>query len=319
MNSCSSVEVRRCRPLLGTFVEIIATGESEEQAGDAVAKAYAAVARVQALMSFYEPESDVTRLNRLAVDRTIEINPWTYEVLKAAARMHKDSAGIFDISIAGCLQQWGYLPGPRGRAVAKRSIGGQSIALLPDNRVRLLQPVQIDLGGIAKGFAVDKAVEQLEGGGIASGLVNAGGDLRVFGPREFTVHVRHPAAPSRLLPLVRLSNAALATSAAYFSRKKWNGHWVTPLVNPLRTRSRAGSASVSVQAPTCLVADALTKVAVVLGQNSARILRAHSAAGFILKGTGEVLATEGVSLSDPARGTELCHKPFERTHPRIYR
>lgn len=294
-------------------------GESEEQAGDAVAKAYAAIAKVQALMSFYEPESDVTRLNRLAVDRTIEIHPWTYEVLMAAARMHKDSAGIFDISIAGCLQQWGYLPGSRGRAVAKSSLGKQSITLLPDNRARVEWPAQIDLGGIAKGFAVDKAVEHLKGGGIACGLVNAGGDLRVFGPREFTVYVRHPAAPSRLLPLVRLSNAALATSAAYFSRKKWHGHWVTPLVNPLRTRSCAGSASVSVQAATCLVADALTKVAVVLGQDSGRMLRAHSAAGFILKSTGEVLATEGVSLIDPACGKELCHEPFERTHSRIYR
>src|SRR5439155_21847017 len=111
-----------------------------------------------------------------------------------------------------------------------------SLCLLPENRVRFLQPLQIDRGGIAKGFAVDEAVTELQRHGIRSGLVNAGGDLRAFGRREQQVHLRHPACLDKIVPLRPLTDCALATSATYFSRKKWHGQWVSSIVDSRRKR-----------------------------------------------------------------------------------
>jgi len=293
MISCSN-DVRRCRPLLGTFVEITAASESREHVCNAVELAFAAIERVQRLMSFYEPASDVTRLNRFAARRSVAITPWTFQVLQAAERLHQDTHGTFDITVAAQLLRWGYLPARNSPRSRKTHPTGQgAIELLPANRVRFHEPVQIDLSGIAKGFAVDKAVEALQSAGVASGQVNAGGDLRVFGPSPTTIHVRHPGSPGFVFPIVRISDGAFATSAAYFSRKKWRGRWTTPLVDPLHGRSCKTGDSVSVQAPTCLAADALTKVVMVMGEQSAEILRAYSAAGFIVNRAGEVISTQG--------------------------
>lgn len=289
MTSCSN-ELRRCRPLLGTFVEVaVEAGEADSRAIRAIEAAFAAIERVQQLMSFHSAASDVSRLNRNAARRPVKVNARTYEVLQAAGLLHAASRGAFDVTIAPQLQRWGYLPGC-GRAHSG-CIDQSAIELMAGNRVRFSRPVQIDLGGIAKGFAVDKAVEALQRCGIASGRVNAGGDLRVFGPQSALIHIRHPAAPGQLLALGKIANAAVATSAGYFSRKRRHGQRVTPLFDPLRQRSCREDVSVTVQAPTCLWADALTKAVLVLGGESAGVLRSFSATGYQVSSQGEVTAT----------------------------
>jgi thiamine biosynthesis lipoprotein len=287
-----SSEVRRCRPLLGTFVEIGADGGAA-RADAAIAAAFAAVERVQRLMSFHDDASDVARLNREAAQRAVEVAPWTADVLRAAQHFHAATDGAFDVTIAPRLQRWGYLPESDSRAAATLATDQSAVELLPGNHVRFRRPVRIDLGGIAKGFAVDRAIDALRAAGVASGVVNAGGDLRVFGPAPSLIHVRDPREPGRVVPLVAIENAALATSASYFTRRKWRGRWVSPLVDPRRGRSCVRAASVSVRAATCMAADALTKVVAVLGRRSAQILRDQAAIAFLLTPNGDVLSTEG--------------------------
>jgi thiamine biosynthesis lipoprotein len=289
-------EIRRCRPLLGTFVEIGAQAASAPRASAALEAGFAAIARVQRLMSFHEDASDVSRLNRDALRRPVAVDPWTWRVLSAARAFHEASHGVFDVTVAPHLQRWGYLPGARDAAGASAPETDQSaVELLPGCRVRFRRPVRIDLGGIAKGFAVDVAIEALRHEGASAGAVNAGGDLRVFGPRASWIHVRDPRDPRRLLPLAQLADAALATSASYFARRWWRGRRVSPLVDPSRGRPCTGAQSVSVRAATCLVADALTKVVMVLGARSASILRAHAAAGFVLTSEGRLIASEAAA------------------------
>lgn len=288
-----SSEVRRCRPLLGTFVEIGAD-DGAQRASAAIDAAFVAVERVQRLMSFHDDASDVARLNREAAHHAVEVAPWTCEVLQAAQLFHEATGGAFDITVAPRLQRWGYLPkADGGRALEKPATDQSAIEVLPGNRVRFRRLVRIDLGGIAKGFAVDRAIDALEAAGASSGVVNAGGDLRVFGPSPSMIHVRDPRQPGRALPLLEIDNAALATSASYFARRKWRGRWVSPLVDPRRGRSCARAASVSVRAATCIAADALTKVVMVLGRRSAQILRDHAAVAYFLTPNGAVLSTEG--------------------------
>jgi thiamine biosynthesis lipoprotein len=104
----AAADIRRARPLLGTFVEITAAHAPALEA--AVEAAFAAVATVHRLMSFHEPDSDVGRLNRHAAADAVRIHDWTYEVLEVALDIHHCSGGTFDITVAPALQALGLLP-----------------------------------------------------------------------------------------------------------------------------------------------------------------------------------------------------------------
>jgi thiamine biosynthesis lipoprotein len=248
---------------------------------------------VQRLMSFHDDASDVARLNREAAKRPVRVAPWTYEVLRAARSLHDATGGAFDVTVAPRLQRWGYLPAAAGADEVEDLPADQTaIELRGRFRVRFRRPLRIDLGGIAKGFAVDRAIGALQAAGASAGIVNAGGDLRVFGGAPSPIHVRDPRQPGRALPLLALENAALATSATYFARRRWRRRWVSPLVDPRRGRAVLRAASVSVRADTCMEADALTKVVLLLGRQSAEILRERGATAFVLDRRGRVSSSE---------------------------
>jgi FAD:protein FMN transferase len=284
-----SAELRRCRPLLGTLVEIGAASGSERATLAAIDAGFAAVARVHRLMSFHEETSDVARLNRCGAGETIEVAPETHEVLRAARELQERSGGVFDVTVGPHLQRWGYLPREERDRSPRRD--PTAFELLPGRRVRIRRPVRLDLGGIAKGFAVDRAVDALVAAGAVSGIVNAGGDLRAFGSERRAIHVRHPAHPGRLVPLCEIAEGAVATSAGYFARRRWRWRRVSPLVDARAGRPCLRAASVSVRAQTCTVADALTKVAMVLGRRSADILRGYAASVFFVGRDGVPVVT----------------------------
>jgi thiamine biosynthesis lipoprotein len=118
----------------------------------------------------------------------------------------------------------------------------------------------IDLGGIAKGYAVDAAIEALERAGVRSACVNAGGDLRVLGDVPFDISIRDPRDPVAMALSMSVRNAALATSGAYFSRHLIDGELRSALIDGRNAAALIDEFSVTVEAPTCMVADALTKV-----------------------------------------------------------
>ncbi len=126
--------------------------------------------------------------------------------------------------------------------------------------VRFLRPLRLDLGGIAKGFAVDAAVETLQSMDIDDILVNAGGDLRIAGGQARNIMLRDPRAPARAGHTLSIHDAALATSAPYYSRATLEDRDVTALIDGRSREPYAGGRSVSVRSDTCMSADALTKV-----------------------------------------------------------
>ncbi|MGH6801193.1 MAG: FAD:protein FMN transferase, partial [Methylocella sp.] len=207
------------RPLLGTFVEVAVAGAADADMAAAVEAAFAAIGTVHRLMSFHDEESDVSRLNHGAFEAATGVHCWTYQVLEAALDIHGRSNGLFDIRIAPALQQLGLLPYHAGDLAhdAPLTSGQGGIELLAGDRVRFGErATRIDLGGIAKGFAVDRAIDVLREFGMPSGLVNAGGDLAAFGPRGVVVTVRDPGCPCRALCQVELCDGALASSGAGF-------------------------------------------------------------------------------------------------------
>ncbi|MBV8472440.1 MAG: FAD:protein FMN transferase [Alphaproteobacteria bacterium] len=283
--------MRRARPILGTIVEIRAETASPA-AERAIGEAFAAVARVHLLMSVHRQDSDVSRLNRHGHKQAVRVHPWTFEVLEAAERFSVASDGLFDCTVAPALSRDGFLPRGLGRA-AGSSGSYRDVELLPGGCVRFQRPLAIDLGGIAKGFAVDRAVTALRTNGVLSGAVNAGGDLRVFGPMPQPIHLRDPAAPGRLLPAGLLRDGAIATSAGYFARRPRKSGWVSPIVDPRNGAAVADCGrSVSVIAEDALTADALTKPVMLLGADSEAILRRCGARALIHE-TGGAMVEAG--------------------------
>ena len=283
MRTTGQIELRRCRPLLGTFVEIVGFGTNVANLERAFESAFSAIAQVHRLMSFHDPQSDVSRLNRDACHKAVRIDPWTWRVLKSAQEFARDSDGIFDVTIAGQLVKWNYLPSHGGHCGTST---WHDIILEAAGRVRFRCPLLIDFGGIAKGFAVDRAVEILKQNRVMAGIVNAGGDLRVFGSASQLVHLRHPNQPNRAAGVMRLRERAIATSGIYFARKKNRRCCVSPMLDARTGRPACESISVTVGAANCMTADALTKVVFALRGGAAPLLAHYSADALLLERDG---------------------------------
>jgi thiamine biosynthesis lipoprotein len=284
MKSRSSIEMRRCRPLLGTFVEIAAQARDEAKLVRGIEAAFDAVGQVHRLMSFHDPESDVSRMNRDAFPRGITVHPWTWQVMNAAKNFARESDGAFDLAVAPQLVAWNYLP-RRGYGF-NSAASWRDIFLRKNCEVFFCRPVIVDLGGIAKGFAVDRAIEALKDNGVVRGIVNAGGDLRTFGSPSQVVYVRHPTEPTRVAGAVRLRERAMATSGVYFERRKYRGKYVGPILDGRTSQSACELISVSVAAAECMVADALTKIVFALREKAAGLLVQYHADALLLERDG---------------------------------
>jgi thiamine biosynthesis lipoprotein len=272
--------IRRAQPLLGTFVEIEVAHVPACDTDAAIEAAFAAVAEVHRLMSFQEVASDVGRLNRDAGLAAVPVDALTYRVLEIALDVGCRSAGAFDITAASMLQSE-----PRGR---QRQ---DAICLLADNRVQFAEPVTIDLSGIAKGFAVDRAIEALRRHGIDCGLVNAGGDLAGFGPHRHAIDIRDPRRPAEPLCTIELMDAALASSAGIFDPSRSTTPAPSAVIDPTNARPLASIIGATVCAPSCIIADALTKVVMIAGEAAAPLLRHYGASALFVSARGEVHVT----------------------------
>jgi FAD:protein FMN transferase len=198
---------KRLRIALGTWVAIEAEVAIEagaaaspdhrvtDETAQAIDAAYAAISAVEARMHPTRPGSDLARINAAPLDTPIEVQPDTWQLLRLAQRLHRLTDGIFD----PCL------PTHTGR-LQDLEISSQDPLLICH------APVHLDLGGFAKGHAIDQAIQTLSRLGCTSGLVNAGGDLRVFGDRQETILLRRGAGTRAYFRPIDLANAALAVS-----------------------------------------------------------------------------------------------------------
>jgi thiamine biosynthesis lipoprotein len=262
----------RAQALLGTYVSVRVRGFTSDAANKAIDTAFAEVARIHRLMSFQDSGSDVARLNRSAHLEPVTVDPSTYEVLKRSAELSSASDGAFDITTASRLVASGALQRPASRDDADPAATWRDIGLLEQNRVAFHRPLWIDLSGIAKGYAVDRAIEAVLQFKPAQVCVNAGGDLRVAGSDAELVRLR--AGESGDIPVVEIRDASIASSAA------------TMHVDPSRAAQIPKRRFVSVIAQRCIDADACTKIVMVRPRSADKTLRALSARGLIYEPLG---------------------------------
>ncbi len=247
--------VERARPLLGTIVSIRAEAADQASARGAIEAAFDEIAHIHERMSFQSPHSDLAAIGRLRAGETCRVDPRTATCLAAALLLAEESDGVFDPVVAGDGASW------------------QDVALAGAT-VRARRPLRLDLSGIAKGAAVDRACDRLSDA-CASGLVNAGGDLRLFGPAGETIVLttRHAAPPAG----VYVENGALASSDAAGSIEEYG----EPQHRDGRTGAVITVGFVSVAAPLCRDADALTKVVLALGGAAEPLLVSRGAVAYL--------------------------------------
>ena len=247
---------RRARPLLGTLVDVQAQGPEAEAA---VAAAFDEIAAVHALLSFHAADSELQAINRAAPGARLRVDPRTLAVLRLACTLHDASARAFDCRV-GTPEQLADTRFPvafAGDVVHKQTHAG------------------MDLGGIAKGYAVDRAIETLHSFAVENAVVNAGGDLRHYGTQPMTVQVRDTRNAARIAATVRLDNAALASSTAGGLAVGPDGASRIHNADRIALPALAGA---TVQAPTCALADALTKVVLATGNIAHPLLGQYGAA-----------------------------------------
>lgn len=283
--------VRRVVPGMGTLLEVAVAHPDLRFAEAAVDAAIGAMTAVERLMTRFDPGSDVGRLNAHPVREAVLITGPTATVVRAALEWAQASEGAFDPCLGRVSELWDVEhrrtppPAPQYRRLAGRQLyrsldldtwHGRPAARRTDSDVHL------DLGGIAKGYAVDQAVATLRDWGITQALVNAGGDLYALGESErgepWRIGVRDPWDPARLMAVIPLADRAVATSGDYFRYFEYRGRRYHHLLDPQTAAPRlTDEHSVSVAAATCMEADAAATA--VFGMDpgrAARLLKVHA-------------------------------------------
>lgn len=266
-------------PQMGTLFRLTFYAGSEGQAAAAAAAAFGRIDTLNAHLSDYLPESELSRLSAQAGSgRAVPVSEDLWTVLTAAQEVAAASEGAFDISIGPLSRLWRRafrrqtFPEAARLAEARRAVGYRWIELLPDQRhVRLQQPdMRLDAGGIAKGYAVDEAMATLQRYGIDRALVDGGGDLLASGapPGEpgWRILLKTAGKEGALRDsVVLLRDGALATSGDTYRYLEWEGRRYSHIVDPRSGLGVDHRTLVSVQCPSCTLADALASALSVIG------------------------------------------------------
>lgn len=266
--------VRDEAAIMGTAITVELWAESADQGAEAIGAVMGEMYRIDATMSPHKPSSELSRINRDASHQWVPLSQEMFGLLERALQFSALTEGAFDISFAGVGQLYDYrtgaVPDAATLAAALAGVGWRHIELdAPKRAVRFHHPrTRIDLGGFAKGHAVDGAARALQQLGIAHAFLSAGGDSRVIGDRRgrpWSLGVRDPRADDRLVAVLPLEDVSVSTSGDYERCFIRGGERVHHLIDPATGRSARGARSVTVLAPDGLTAEALSKTVFVRG------------------------------------------------------
>lgn len=273
------------RQVMGTVIRILAVAEDRNRADQAIKAALNEISDIERRMSDYDPASMLSTVNQKAFETPIPVDDQLFQVLSAAMEYSRASDGAFDITIGPVVQLWrkaradGIAPNPEAIQTARRRVGYQNLILDADNKTVKFakEGMALDLGGIAKGYAIDRAIEVLQDAGLAGGMVDIGGDLRCFGkPANHAAHwmigLQDPASEKKILLKLKMDDRAVATSGDYRRFFIIDGQKHSHIVDPATADSAQELSSVTIIAPTAMGADALATAVSVLGKEKGIVL-----------------------------------------------
>ncbi|MGD8353466.1 MAG: FAD:protein FMN transferase [Pseudomonadota bacterium] len=286
---------------MGTIVDMVAYGKEETAAG-AAAQAFTRMTEIESLAHYSDKDGAV---NRIRNGEGAEVKGDLSNILSTAMEVSRATSGAFDPTLGALVYLWGFgreeptLPEP---ARIEEAFGGSGWERVPakDCCPEGLK-IWFDLGGVAKGYAVDDAVKVLETSGIRAGIVNAGGDLRTFGEKpgsgSWKIGIQDPENPRELAGILQLGDAAVATSGDYQRYFEKDGIRYHHILDPSTGYpAHSGLRGTTVIAPDCATADALATAAFVLGpeRGLALLERWPDTEGVLITEDGEILTTSGI-------------------------
>jgi len=279
----------------------------------AARQAMAELERLERVFDRRDPASEVARVNA-AAGRWVAVGPEVVAVLALVEDMAAATGGLFDVTVGPLLDRWGFgteaqaLPEEADLARALELVGGPLVELdRAGGRVRLARPgMVIDLGGVAKGYAIDRAVQVLQDRGVSRGLVEVGGDIYLFGGRQgdrlWRVGVEHPRDRDRLLGLIHLRDGAVATSGDYQRYFTVGGERYHHLLDPRTGWPGRENMMVTVVGTSAAEVDIVSTAVFLMGsqQGLALLESLPGTEGIIVDAEGNVRITAG--LADRQRG-----------------
>ena len=267
------------QPQMGLPFRIVLYAPDETAGQGAAAAAFARISQLNAILSDYDPDSELSRLSQTSGSgRPVKIGDDLWTVLERSQQLALRTSGAFDVTVGPYVNLWrkarreGRLPRADLLAEAGAAVGWGKLQLDSRGRTALLQVpnMRLDLGAIAKGYAVDEAMKVLQARGIVRALVAGGGDMALSGPPPGQKGWRIEVAPLDLsnappARFVFLAHAALATSGDVFQRLEVNGQRYSHIVNPKTGIGLTDHSLVTIVAPDCMTADSLATAVSVLG------------------------------------------------------
>jgi len=270
--------------VMGTFARVVVVAENQGAGKECIQAALAEIHKVDELMSDYRSESEISRVNKEAFEHAVEVSESTYEVLQRSVEFSELTAGAFDVTVGPLMDLFhnaekdAAAPSEEQIAEAMSKVGFEKLKLDSQNRtVRFaVEGMRLDLGGIAKGYAIDKAIEAARRCGATGAMIDIGGDIRCFGsPPEGREHwligVQDPnsamegIAGGKLLLTLKVTNAAVATSGDYRQFVLIEGKRRSHIMDRKTGTSSEGLSSVTIIAKNATDADALATAVSVMG------------------------------------------------------
>ena len=260
--------------IMGTRIAVEVWHEDGAAAEAAIGAVIAEMHRVDALMSTYKPESQLSRVNREAAAGPVKVEPELARLVARALEFSEMSDGAFDVTYASVGYLYDYRAGKHPTdaeiAAALPAINWRHVVVdTAASTILFLKPgVRVDLGGIAKGHAVDSCIALLEARGVTNATVTAGGDSRILGDRRgrpWIVGIRHPDDRGRVIARIPVEDAAISTSGDYERYFDEDGVRYHHIIDPKTGKSPHGVRSVTIIAPTSTFAEGLTKSVFIMG------------------------------------------------------
>jgi len=309
--SCSSPKetvYRKSMVLMDTLVAITVVTNSADRAEKAMDAAFAEIGRLDTLLNFFSEQSELSMINRNAGLSGVRVSPETMEVVEKAIEVSEKSGGAFDITIGPEISQWNFSLKikPDDKSI-KKLLGLVDYKLIQVDKARSTvylkeKGMLMDLGGIAKGYAADKAVEELKKKGIRSGLVSVAGDIKAFGLKpdgtRWRVGIRNPRsteASNEIMATVEINDAAISTSGDYQRYLILDGKRFHHILDPKTGYPAQGCQGVSVIAGDGVYTDAFSTGVFVLGpEKGMELLQRMGFEGLIVDKDGSIHTTPGL-------------------------
>jgi thiamine biosynthesis lipoprotein len=307
------------RSAMATRFELVLYGEDAGHLRAAGEEALSEIARLEAQLSLYRPESEISALNARAADGPVPVDPRLFALLARAGQLSEATEGAFDITVAPLMRCWGFmggagrLPSEEEIAAARERVGMRHVLLDAENfTVQFERPgMMLDLGAIGKGYAVDRAIRLLRDNGITRALLH-GGTSTVYGlgaPPEaeaWTIAIRRPFAtdPEDHLTHSSLRDTALSVSAPHGKAFEADGRRYGHVLDPRTGRPAESALLAAVVTESAIDSDALSTALLTLGTDGLPLLAAlyPDAHAFVVPtpGRGEPKKEEGAAIAKKA-------------------